>query len=163
MEPRPADVRVVAVTDVTADGAHLRDDLRTALSAIKITLTPLSERPIDLAPLGRSFVRRYGGPDAPALTAACEATLRTHRWPGDLRQLEQVIRGALIQTPLGARALSAHAIKAAILLSLGEFAPRTDAAPVVGLVGLVLGLDAADAGSARLRARASSRWSGSSS
>ena len=99
----PINVRVLAATNVQLDKAiaagHFREDLYYRLSVVSLTLRPLRERPGDILPLARHFLRTYGtrlGQGEPALSAAAEEKLLGHDWPGNIRELENVIHHTLL-------------------------------------------------------------------
>jgi sigma-54-specific transcriptional regulator len=99
----PLDVRLVAATNVDLQKAvaadRFRADLYYRLSVAPIKLPPLHERRGDILPLAQHFVQRYAeamqlgrvllAPDA------CAALL-AYEWPGNIRELENVIHYALI-------------------------------------------------------------------
>ncbi|BAP44458.1 sigma-54-dependent transcriptional regulator [Pseudomonas sp. StFLB209] len=100
---QPIDVRVLAATNVQLDHAisagQFREDLFYRLSVVSLVLKPLRERPLDILPLARHFIesycRRLG--HAPArLARAAELKLRQHPWPGNIRELENVIHHSLL-------------------------------------------------------------------
>ena len=98
-EPISVDVRVIAATnrDVEAmsrDGGFRRD-LLYRLDVIRIEVPPLRDRPSDIAPLAQRFVRQLAG-DAPViLTADAIKALEAHAWPGNVRQLRNVIERSI--------------------------------------------------------------------
>jgi two-component system response regulator AtoC len=100
------DVRLIAATnrDLSADvkSGRFREDLFYRLNVVPIRVPPLRERPEDVEPLVRTFVRQYaerygmGGVDFdPALVEA----LRAHSWPGNVRELENTIARLLALAP----------------------------------------------------------------
>ncbi|WP_437309680.1 sigma 54-interacting transcriptional regulator [Sorangium sp. So ce388] len=99
----PVDVRVIAATSVPLESVaavgRFRDDLLTRLSGATIAVPPLRERPGDILPLARYFVglhgRRAGSAPCGLASSAVERLL-AHPWPGNIRELEQVIRQALL-------------------------------------------------------------------
>jgi DNA-binding NtrC family response regulator len=102
-EERRCDVRVVAATNRPLeqriqDGAF-RVDLYYRLNVIRVELPPLRERPGDLALLARHFLRRfalaYRKPE-PALAPEFEEALLRHDFPGNVRELENVVHRAVI-------------------------------------------------------------------
>jgi two-component system response regulator HydG len=101
--PRKVDVRVVAATnrdlnDALADG-HFREDLYYRLEVVRIEMPPLRERPEDILPLARHFVKKYsdclGLPDL-RLDASCLDHLLQYQWPGNIRELENAIEHAAV-------------------------------------------------------------------
>jgi DNA-binding NtrC family response regulator len=102
-ETIPIDVRIVAAThrdlpQLVAEG-NFREDLYYRLAVVILRLPPLRERPEDVAPLVGYFLRRYGpdlgNPNAEIVPAALE-WLSAQSWPGNVRQLENSIKQALL-------------------------------------------------------------------
>ena len=92
------DVRVVAATnrdleeEVAAE--RFRGDLLYRLNVVPVVLPPLRDRPEDIAPLARHFLR-------PGLkfTSDAEAALAAWAWPGNVRELQNVVQrvGLLVE------------------------------------------------------------------
>ena len=106
-----ADIRIIAATNrdlakAVADGAF-REDLYYRINVIPIHLPPLRERREDITPLAEHFVAKYRelmGKPVTGLTPEALQWLEAADWPGNVRQLENVVeravaleRGALIQ------------------------------------------------------------------
>ena len=100
------DVRLIAATnrDLAAEvkAGRFREDLFYRLNVVPIRVPPLRERPEDVEPLVRTFVRQYadrygmGGVEVePALVEA----LRAHTWPGNVRELENTVARLLALAP----------------------------------------------------------------
>jgi sigma-54 dependent transcriptional regulator len=132
--PVAIDVRVVAATNVNLEDAvaagRFREDLYYRLQVATLQISPLRERRGDIYPLARHFLELYGerlGLQEPALTdEARELLVKHHSWPGNIRELENVIHHALLVcrenlvrtedlrlSPLNSRALGTHNIKTA--------------------------------------------------
>jgi sigma-54-specific transcriptional regulator len=101
--PIPLDVRLVAATNVDLHKAiaadRFRSDLYYRLSVATVELPPLCNRSGDILPLARHFIGIYGAKlklESVALTPDAEATLLAYEWPGNIRELENVIHYALI-------------------------------------------------------------------
>jgi transcriptional regulator with PAS, ATPase and Fis domain len=97
-EARTMDVRIVAATASLAPGAHahgVRPDLLARFGAEPVVLPPLRERREDVGALVRHFLGQAGGPIRPLDTGAFLA-LCLHDWPQNVRELENVIREALL-------------------------------------------------------------------
>jgi sigma-54-specific transcriptional regulator len=99
----PIDVRLVAATNVDLQRAvaagRFREDLYYRLKVAVAALPPLRERPGDILPLARYFLEHYGqrlGSRAGLLTPEAVRTLLAHSWPGNIRELENVIHSALL-------------------------------------------------------------------
>ncbi len=118
-KPVQVDVRLVAATNVRLEDAvqagHFRSDLYYRLSVAVLELTPLCERPGDILPLARHFLQDYGtrlNISLPTLSSGAEQALLAHDWPGNIRELENVIHFALIVAPTGLiRAADLQAIR----------------------------------------------------
>ncbi|MCL4813879.1 MAG: sigma-54 dependent transcriptional regulator [Vicinamibacteraceae bacterium] len=100
------DVRVIAATNVnpTEAVAHgkLREDLFYRLNVFAIELPPLRDRLDDLPLLVQAFIEEFGARnEKPAKAASHEAMrlLASHRWPGNIRELRNVIERATILAP----------------------------------------------------------------
>jgi DNA-binding NtrC family response regulator len=104
--PQRADVRVISATNrdlaVMVGEGSFREDLLYRLNLISIELPPLRERPGDIPLLAAHFAERcgesYGRPEL-ELTSGALAWLRDQRWPGNVRQLRQVIERAVLVGP----------------------------------------------------------------
>ena len=99
----PIDVRVVAATNVRLQDAvaagHFREDLFYRLHVVHLALPTLRERPGDILPLARHFIEEYRqrlGYGAVRLDAGAEQKLSEQGWPGNIRELENVIHHALL-------------------------------------------------------------------
>ena len=101
--PVRADVRLVAATnrdlsEMVGRGTF-RSDLLYRLDVFPITLPPLRARKEDIPLLVRHLLDRLAsnlGRPAPTLDAAAEAVLIDHDWPGNVRQLANVLERASI-------------------------------------------------------------------
>jgi sigma-54 dependent transcriptional regulator len=102
--PVAIDVRVVAATNVNLEDAvaagRFREDLYYRLQVATLHIPPLRERPGDILPLAQHFLGVYGerlGLRDPALSAeAFDVLVNRHSWPGNTRELENVIHHALL-------------------------------------------------------------------
>ncbi len=92
-------VRVVAATNVDMRVAlkkgTFREDLYYRLNAIPIIIPPLRDRPLDIHLLFRKFAvdsaERYRIKDPIALTDDAQRMLSSYRWPGNVRQLRNIV------------------------------------------------------------------------
>jgi transcriptional regulator with PAS, ATPase and Fis domain len=97
------DVRLIAasnrdVAKAVADGI-LREDLFYRLNVIPIHLPPLRERRDDIPLLAEHFVRKISaelGKSVKGVSPEALAILESYRWPGNIRELENVIERALV-------------------------------------------------------------------
>jgi DNA-binding NtrC family response regulator len=104
--PIKVDVRLIAATnrDLTAEvhAGTFRSDLYYRLNVVHLPLPPLRERREDIALLARHYVERYGRafnvapkPIQPAALARLEA----YDWPGNIRELQNVIERCFALAP----------------------------------------------------------------
>jgi DNA-binding NtrC family response regulator len=95
---RMVSVRVVAATnrDLRAEMAtrRFREDLYYRLAVIRIAVPPLRERPADVALLVQSFIETYAKPPGLAVRQPDLDRLARLPWPGNVRQLRNVIEHA---------------------------------------------------------------------
>jgi sigma-54-specific transcriptional regulator len=105
-QPVPVDVRIIAATNVNLEEAvaasHFRADLYYRFNVATIQLSPLRERPGDILPLARHFLKIYAdrlGYDEIKLSPTTELTLLNYDWPGNIRELENAIHRALLVCP----------------------------------------------------------------
>ncbi len=100
------DVRIIAATNadlprMVAEGTF-REDLFYRLNVITIELPPLRKRPDDIPALVNQFLRRFAEENAKpalALTPRALDVLMGYNWPGNVRQLENVIERAVVLCP----------------------------------------------------------------
>lgn len=102
-QTRKVDVRVVAATNRNLDEAlregSFREDLFYRLNGVRIKLAPLRERPEDIPLLVQHMLDRESKGKQIALSPEAERLLRSYRWSGNVRELENVIaRAALLAT-----------------------------------------------------------------
>jgi two-component system NtrC family response regulator len=97
------DVRIVCATHqnvkkMIADG-QFREDLYYRIAEVTITIPPLKDRPGDPVLLASHFLRRHGAsrPGAPTrLAPGAIAAITLHNWPGNIRELENRVKRAVI-------------------------------------------------------------------
>jgi DNA-binding NtrC family response regulator len=102
LRQKTVDVRIVAATNGDLDRAvqegTFRSDLLYRLKVLTLVLAPLRERPEDVVPLARHFLaeaaRRYRRPRR--LTPEAEACLRAYAWPGNVREVANIIERAVL-------------------------------------------------------------------
>ncbi|MDB5802099.1 MAG: Fis family transcriptional regulator [Rhodocyclales bacterium] len=102
-KPVELDVRLVAATNVdlarAVGSGHFRVDLYYRINIATLVLPPLRERQGDIEPLARYFAALYAqrmGVSEPDLPPATLEALRHYTWPGNIRELENVIHFALL-------------------------------------------------------------------
>lgn len=128
---RRVDVRIVAATNriVSPSDANrvLREDLYDRLAGHLLTMPPLRQRREDLEALIDVFLHRttvdLHRPVAGFTVEARDALLK-HEWPGNIRELENVLRGACLRTQIG-EAVGIEALRIdATRGGLGEESPK---------------------------------------
>jgi NtrC-family two-component system response regulator AlgB len=100
---RRANLRVIAATNRNLEKAvqegRFREDLFYRLNVISIAMPPLRERPGDLANIADSYLRffaRQCGKRLKGFSKEAEQALRQYSWPGNLRELRNVVERAVI-------------------------------------------------------------------
>ena len=99
---QPVDVRVLSAThkDLAAlvAAGRFREDLYYRINVIEIRVPSLRERANDIPELAAAMLRRLGrrlGGDAPTLGATALAALQDYGFPGNVRELENILERAL--------------------------------------------------------------------
>jgi DNA-binding NtrC family response regulator len=99
----PFDVRIIAATHVDlADAVKrgvFREDLYYRLNVVPIALPPLRERAADIAMLVMFFLARFSqrfGKRIETVAPATIARLAAYAWPGNIRELQNVIERAAV-------------------------------------------------------------------
>jgi nitrogen regulation protein NR(I) len=97
------DVRIIAATNRDLEAAlvegRLREDLYYRLKVVTIWLPPLRERVDDIPLLTQYFLARHCdslGVENPGIASEAAETLKTHSWPGNIRELSNTIQKLLI-------------------------------------------------------------------
>jgi two-component system response regulator AtoC len=131
-----ADARVLASTNRKLEEAvasgHFRDDLYFRLNVIRIKIPPLRERKQEIELLANYFVRKYRdkyGSHVQALPPEFLRTLMQYDWPGNVRQLENVIKRYLIMPELSLDADHFYSPVQPKAASIPETAPAVSPPP----------------------------------
>jgi two-component system response regulator PilR (NtrC family) len=102
LEELQADIRVIAATnqDLTRliAGGRFREDLFYRINVIPISLPPLRERREDIPLLAEHFLEKYSeqmGKPVSGISHDAMEQLRRHDWPGNIRELENVVERAV--------------------------------------------------------------------
>ncbi len=98
-QPKKTDVRIVAATNVNIEKAirhgRFREDLYYRLCTISIKMPALRERGEDVLLLFKKFAldsaREYQIPEPLRLTAEAERVVMSYSWPGNVRQLKNIV------------------------------------------------------------------------
>ena len=103
VEPRKVDARVIVATNrdlkSEVDAKRFREDLYFRLAVFPITLPPLRERMSDIEHLARHMLEKHSrAMNRPVTDFApgCFEKLRSYHWPGNIRELDNVIQRACI-------------------------------------------------------------------
>ncbi len=126
---RKADVRVISATnrnlhEMVQEG-KFREDLLYRLNVLRIEVPPLRERRSDIPFLVKRILAEVCESSGKNVwfDAAAEQALLQHDWPGNVRQLQNVIRGLVTMEPAGA--LSKQALERQ-LVEAGRQAPEEE-------------------------------------
>jgi len=106
IETRKTDARVIAATnkdlELLVKEGQFREDLYYRINVVSITLPPLREREEDIPLLATHFIEkyseRYGKSPNPAISDDTLDLLVEYSWPGNIRELENVIQVAVLMT-----------------------------------------------------------------
>jgi DNA-binding NtrC family response regulator len=104
LTPHPVDVRFIAATNrdlnEEVSRGRFRADLFFRLNGISLTIPPLRERLSEIEELAASFMgeaaAKAGLTAAPSLSPEAMAALRGHHWPGNIRELKNVLERAVL-------------------------------------------------------------------
>jgi DNA-binding NtrC family response regulator len=107
---RKINVRLVAATNCDlrqlVKERRLRSDLYYRLNAYQIDIPPLRERKEDISPLAKGFLAKYSVIHAKKLrgfTDKAKRALLTYDWPGNIRELQNMVERGVILAPSGTR------------------------------------------------------------
>jgi two-component system response regulator AtoC len=106
--PIEVDVRIIAATNANlhaaVDDGHFREDLFYRLNVLPIFIPPLRERREDIIPLALDMMRQFNRELKKSFTGfspAAAASLEDYRWPGNIRELKNVVERTMILAPEG--------------------------------------------------------------
>jgi DNA-binding NtrC family response regulator len=98
--PIQANVRIIAATKTNLLGqistGHFREDLYYRLNVMRIDLPPLRERMEDLPHLVSHIVRKISGSEHGLIDPEAAGVLASHRWPGNIRELQNLLQRAYL-------------------------------------------------------------------
>lgn len=102
--PIRLDFRLVAATNRDLkkgiEERQFREDLYYRISAFKLQIPTLADRPGDILPLAKSLAAKHGNPQVQFTDAALRQLFAYH-WPGNVRELDNVIQRALVFSDSG--------------------------------------------------------------
>jgi DNA-binding NtrC family response regulator len=103
------DVRIVTATNVDLQdlvgAGRFREDLFYRLNVVSVDMPPLRERKDDIGQLAEFFVRRFAGElkkKVENIQPEALKVLMRHNWPGNIRELENVVERAVLLAEGGA-------------------------------------------------------------
>jgi DNA-binding NtrC family response regulator len=103
VQEKEVDVRVVAATNRNLQAeikrGRFREDLYYRLNVMPLTMPPLKARREDVLPLARHFIAHYSqklNRRVQGVTPKAEVLLESYNWPGNIRELRNVIERAVI-------------------------------------------------------------------
>jgi len=98
--PMPVNIRIIAATnknlEQTTSESRFRQDLYYRIAVFTINLPPLRERREDIPELIDHFVRKYAKGKAVTVEKEVYQTMTSYDWPGNIRELENVIERATV-------------------------------------------------------------------
>jgi two-component system response regulator HydG len=104
-EPIKVDVRIIAATNKDLELAvregRFREDLYFRIKVVTVRLPPLRDRREDVPPMVERFVKEFAalhGRDVQSVSNAAMAKLSAFSWPGNVRQLRNVLETAVLVT-----------------------------------------------------------------
>ena len=100
------DVRILASTNQNLaekiKEGNFREDLYYRLNVVTLTMLPLRKRPDDIEPLAAYFIKnftKHNGQDIRSFSDAAKVKLKTYGWPGNVRQLKNMMEWLTIMVP----------------------------------------------------------------
>ena len=102
-DTREVDIRLILATNQDlqelVNKGDFREDLFYRINVMDIHLPPLRERPGDILPLARHFIKKHGVRATHNIQGISEKAARmltSHHWPGNVRELENTIEKAVL-------------------------------------------------------------------
>jgi DNA-binding NtrC family response regulator len=147
-EALTVDIRIIAATnrnlEQMVDNGQFRADLYYRLNIVNLELPPLRERPDDIPILANHFAgkaARKHGRNTPSFTPAFLQRLQNYRWPGNIRELENIIERAVVisvspvldENVLPAKVLEQAGAQLNMPLANAAVIPATTGEPALGV------------------------------
>jgi len=102
IKSRSIDVRIIATVNedpiVALKKNHLREDLYYRLSVVSLLVPPLRQRKEDIPILVEHFINKYNSRfqlNVPGLAEEVQQLFQKYEWPGNIRELEHMVEGAM--------------------------------------------------------------------
>lgn len=102
VKPVPVDVRIISATNRDLEelvkSGKFREDLYYRLNVVPITVPPLRDRPEDIIPLINVYLSRFNRDlgENKAISAAALSILVKYPWPGNIRELQNIVERLII-------------------------------------------------------------------
>lgn len=94
------DARIIAATNKSlkkeVENGNFREDLYYRLNVFSITIPPLRDRTEDIGPLTEHFLKKYAPNKNILVSKDALSYLQSYNWPGNIRELENIIERATI-------------------------------------------------------------------
>ena len=87
---------------------RFRDDLLYRINTVTVSLPPLRERAVDIPILAQHFLTHIAGASAPMLMPDAVALMQDYSWPGNIRELRNVMERVVLLSRGGSREISAQ-------------------------------------------------------
>ena len=88
--------------------ARFREDLLCHLNVVTVGLPPLRERAVDIPLIAQHFLTQFAGAHAPALSPDAITLMQEYPWPGNIRELRNVLERAALLSRNGSREILAR-------------------------------------------------------
>ena len=102
-EAKPVDIRLICATNMDLEAlvreGRFREDLFYRINTVRLALPPLRERKEDIVPLAELFLERFAQKyhrQLDGITPEAGEVLKSHRWGGNIRELQNCIEKAVI-------------------------------------------------------------------
>jgi DNA-binding NtrC family response regulator len=102
-QPEKVDIRIVAATNRVLEdeirGGRFREDLYYRLNVVNLWLPPLRERGDDVLIIAKALLSKFADElesQVQGFTPQALAAIKKHTWPGNIRQLENRLKKALV-------------------------------------------------------------------
>ena len=125
---RKVNVRIIAATNddlrQRVKEGRFRSDLYYRLNAYQVNIPPLRERKEDISLLAKRFLEKYSAVHAKKLrgfTDKAKRALLTYPWPGNIRELQNMVERGVILAPSGTRIEVEHLFSALAEAQAREF------------------------------------------
>ena len=134
----PLDLRIVAATNAdlakAVTAGTFRLDLYYRLNVVMLDLPPLRERRRDILPLAEYFLEQFSSEQrlpVPTLTTETRRAIYNHTWPGNIRELENVIHYAVLVANDGT--IHPEQLRFSTLPAVAGIAPPLSRLPLEGI------------------------------